>query len=948
VKTNGNRACPACGTLLADDSEFCPVCALKNALESESHATSSELRFEHYQILKNADGTPIELGHGAMGVTYKAIDVHLQCAVALKIINAQLIGDTSARHRFVREARLAASVHHQNVASVFHLGESGGDYFYVMEFVEGETLGKLIHRSGKLEVNLALEIVSQVAAGLTAIQKHHLVHRDIKPSNIMVTLEEGRLESVKIIDLGLAKGVAEQESISAVGSFTGTPGYASPEQFAGLGADIRSDLYSLGITLWEMLLGKPPFQGSVTELMYQHQHTAVPFEQLKAVPAPIVALLNILLEKDPSRRFQGAAQLQKAIPKLREAVASGSRLSANDLRSTGDETTDKSKRKPKRRSLHWLIGSSLCLLGLLTGWFYFFGSEKSFSRRKSVEAAPVEKSIAVLPFENLSANKDDAYFADGVQDEILNNLAKVAQLKVISRTSVMQYRADTTRDLRQIANALGVATVLEGTVRRDGNHVRVSTELVDARNDHTIWADSYDRDLTDIFAIQSEVAQTIVRRLNATLSPEEKRSIEAKPTDNLEAYDLYLRANELIMNAWAAWNSGDIERPVGEAIGFLERAIQRDPKFTLAYCASGLAHDLLYFYPDATPERRALADAAINSALRLGPDLPEVRLAYAYHLVYGYQDYEQARAQLAIVKRSLPNDAMAIALQAYIDRQQGNFEKAIQELREAITLDPRNKRSLQELAFTLFCTRQFSAAEKIYDRLLEISPNDLDLRVQMAAAKGSKTGDMTAVRSAIAAYPPFMADDRLVLTWRLYVAENDRNWAHAKEIIEKMNGWEDLGGFAGGWWPVPVACHSILIARLEGEPAGANPRFAEVREQMNQKIQKSPQTGAFLLSQLAVVDALLNKKEAAVSEAKHAVELFPISKDALRGPCNLVNLAVVYAWTNELDLAFATLGSVTKTPFGIYYGDLKLNPIWDPLRKDPRFDKLLAELAPKD
>src|SRR6266446_2413678 len=365
-----------------------------------------------------------------------------------------------------------------------------------------------------------------------------------------------------------------------------------------------------------------------------------------------------------------------------------------------------------------------------------------FDRKPLVTEIPA-KSIAVLPFENISPNKDDAYFADGVQDEILNNLAKIAQLKVISRTSVMQYRADNKRDLRQIATALGVANVLEGTVRRDGNHVRVSTELVDARNDNTIWADSYDRDLTDIFAIQSEVAQTIVRKLNATLSPEEKRSIEAKPTDNLEAYDLYLRANELIMDAGASLGSGDIERPLREAIGFLERAVQLDPKFTLAYCASGLAHDLLYFFPDATPERRALADAAINSALRLQPDLPEVHLAYAYHLYYGYHDYEQARAQLAIAKRGLPNDVEAIALQSYIDCRQGNFEKAIQELRGAITRDPRNKVSLQALADTFYYTRQFSAAEQIYDRLQEIPPDQPGVRVERASDMADKTGDIT-------------------------------------------------------------------------------------------------------------------------------------------------------------------------------------------------------------
>jgi serine/threonine protein kinase len=441
-----------------------------------------------------------------MGVTYKAFDVHLQCPVALKIINARFVGDASARLRFVREARAAASVRHPNVASVFHLGESGGNYFYVMEFVEGETLETLIQRSGNLKTDLALEIAGQVAGGLLAIQKKSLVHRDIKPSNIMVSLEDRRVESVKIIDLGLAKGVVEQDSISAAGSFTGTPGYASPEQFAGIGTDIRSDLYSLGITLWDMLVGGLPFQGSAAELMYQHQHAGLPIEKLKSIPAPIIVLLEILLAKDPGQRFPGPAQLQKALPRVREALGSGLRLTANELRSIGNQPIEQPngmQKKPGRHLLRWLVLSGLCLTGLLLGWPYFSGNRGSYLNQRGLEAAPAEKSIAVLPFESLSANRDDIYFADGVQDEILNNLAKIAQLKVISRTSVMQYRADTKRDLRQIANALGVANVLEGTVRRDGNHVRVSTELVDARNDNTIWADSYDRDLTDIFTIRA-------------------------------------------------------------------------------------------------------------------------------------------------------------------------------------------------------------------------------------------------------------------------------------------------------------------------------------------------------------------------------------------------------------------------------------------------------------
>jgi serine/threonine protein kinase len=472
VKTNGKRACEVCGAALNENSEFCPVCALRKAISPETEslsAISSELCFQHYQVLKNEDGTPMELGRGGMGVTYKAIDTHLRCPVALKIVSAQFIGNESARGRFVREARAAASVRNPNVASVFHLGESDGNYFYAMEFVDGETLETLIHRRDRLEIDLALEIVTQVAAGLTAIHKQRLVHRDIKPSNIMLSWEEGRLENVKIIDLGLAKGVTE-DTLSMAGSFIGTPTYASPEQFAGFGTDIRSDLYSLGITLWEMLSGKPPFHGSVAELMDQHQHAALPLAKLRNVPEPIITMLQVLLEKDPGQRFQSPAQIQHALTKVRGAVGSGLRLTEEELRSDGAQVTaNTSKRKPRRQAVRWSLAACLCFAGALIAWFFFSGRTAFLFNQPANKSIPAEKSVAVLPFENIGANKDDAYFADGVQDEVLNNLAKIAQLKVISRTSVMKYRASTERDLRQIANALGVANVLEGTVRRDGS-----------------------------------------------------------------------------------------------------------------------------------------------------------------------------------------------------------------------------------------------------------------------------------------------------------------------------------------------------------------------------------------------------------------------------------------------------------------------------------------------
>jgi TolB-like protein len=372
------------------------------------------------------------------------------------------------------------------------------------------------------------------------------------------------------------------------------------------------------------------------------------------------------------------APLDRHLGDLTERVK---QLLANDGRSANPAFEVGGRKKsvsiysaPKR--IRWIAGAILTCAGLATGFWWL-----NHMPPHSAGEIPA-KSIAVLPFENIGANKDDAYFADGVQDEILNDLAKVAQLKVISRTSVMQYRADTKRDLREIANALGVANVLEGTVRRDGKHIRVSTELIDARNDNMVWADSFDRDLTDIFTIQGEVAQTIARKLAATLSPEEKKNIEAKPTDNLEAYDLYLRAEKLIGTATASLFIGNFEMGLHEAIDLLERAVELDPKFARAYCKETEAQDLIYTGYDPVPTRRTFADAAIENALRLQPDLPEVHLTYAYHLYDAHRDYERARVQLAIARRGLPNNAEAITLEAYMDRREGKLQKAIEELNQ--------------------------------------------------------------------------------------------------------------------------------------------------------------------------------------------------------------------------------------------------------------------------
>jgi TolB-like protein len=383
-------------------------------------------------------------------------------------------------------------------------------------------------------------------------------------------------------------------------------------------------------------------------------------------------------------------------------------------------------------------------------WFFVANSHKTNeSNPIPASAAIPAKSIAVLPFESLSDSKSDTYFADGVQDEILNNLAKIAQLKVISRTSVMQYRGDNKGDLRQIAAALGVATVLEGAVRRDGNRVRVSTELIDARNDTTIWADTYDRDLTDIFAIQSEVSQTIARKLTAALSIEQKKLIEVKPTDNFEAYDLYLQAKELIATSdLTPEPTENFQKPLLDSINLLGHAVELDPKFALAYCTAARANAELYGGYDMSPARRTLGDGAVANALRLQPGLPEAHLAYARQLYVGYRDYERARVQLAIAERGLPNNSEALALEAYIDRRQGDFEKAIQGLYAAIALDPRNP--MTELANTLYMNRQFSAAGRQFDRAIELAPDQPMLKVLKAfLVTFMETGNSTPLQSAL-------------------------------------------------------------------------------------------------------------------------------------------------------------------------------------------------------
>jgi TolB-like protein/Flp pilus assembly protein TadD len=587
---------------------------------------------------------------------------------------------------------------------------------------------------------------------------------------------------------------------------------------------------------------------------------------------------------------------------------------------------------------------ALCLIALIVAGLFLILNQKGTHADLLTTVAIPSKSIAVLPFESLSENKDDSYFADGVQDEVLNNLARIAQLKVISRTSVMQYRGEAKRDLHQIANALGVRNVLEGTVRRAANRVRVSVELVEALNDNTIWADSYDRDLTDIFAIQSEIAQTIASKLTATLSLSEQKLIEQKPTDNLAAYDLYLKAKALITKTELSWHIVSPKQALLDSIDLLNQAVQADPAFTLAYCAASHAHDLLYISIEPTPARRGLGDAAIQAALRLQPDLSDVHLAYAYHLYFCYRDYQQAEKHLQIAKAGLPNDPEALELQAFMDRRQGRFQEAVTGLKSALELDPRNPQPNSDLAQTLLGLRQFRDAEQAYDRLIRLVPDQPSPKIEKEwFITLMETGDDTTLQAIIGDPQTSALPDRVVVSTRLVLALYNRDWAQAAKLVDQLrqNGGEDNGTFGYAAVPVPAECYSILLARLQGQQP--NPAFSATRDELNQRVQSS--SSAYLLSALALVDALLDRKEDSIREVEKAVAM--TSKDAMDGPSVVANSAVVHAWTGATDKAFAELDVLAKVPCGLYYGQLKLDPLWDPLRKDSRFEKLLSELAPK-
>jgi serine/threonine protein kinase/tetratricopeptide (TPR) repeat protein len=713
--------CVKCGTklLASRPSDRCPVCQLRGALDSEVDSDlTAELsssppeeaiqptrpgstQFDHYELLTGDDGRPIELGRGAMGVTYRAFDSNLRRPVALKVINSRYLNDESARLRFVREARAAARLRHPNVASVFHLGTKNADYFYAMEFVEGESLDHFIKKKGPLPTRSALAILDQVAAALEAAHKENIVHRDIKPANLMLRFGEDGSINVKVIDFGLAKQAATTNSdpeLSTPGSFAGTALFASPEQCAGSEVDIRSDIYSLGVTCWEMLTGKVPFNGTAVQVMSQHLHAPLPLDQLKDVPKPVAELLKHTLQKDPAQRPQNPTELRAEIRTVEEALV----------------PTAKSKRTaaPKKggRLVRWL-GAGSVLLAVAAGIGLYLWTSKSPS------ILATTKSIAVLPFDNLSDSKENEYFSDGLTSEVIYQLSKVANLRVIARSSILRYK-DVTGAHRQPLNEIGaelnVGAILESTVQRIGNRIKIVTILYNGSTNERLWGQSYDRELQDVFAIQTDLAEQIATALEAKLSTQEHTNLQRGPTENLAAYDLYLRGRAL----WEQHRAEDND----QAIGLFKRALEQDPKFGLA--SIGLADAYIdrvkRFHGDDL-----WLDSAIDlcrQAIALDPDQLRAYtvLANAFSLK-GWFDQMDVPVRKAL--ELAPNDWDANRMAATEFTESRRQEEMYSSIRKCFVTNPFDPWAPYELALICWTVGEKDLAEKWMQRAIYLESN---------------------------------------------------------------------------------------------------------------------------------------------------------------------------------------------------------------------------------
>ncbi len=929
--------CPECGTRLeggfSRNLGRCMICLLRIGFDDAEEPDETLFapvtdRLGIYRIERHDNGTHWELGRGAMGVTYRAVDTSLQRPVALKLIDSDWVKrGAEARERFMREARAAAALKHPNVATVYHFGirEETGQCFCAMELVEGETLEMRVRRTGPLDALTTIEIALQITSALTTAEKQGLVHRDLKPANLMFVAAAPDADDsspskaekadtvVKVIDFGVAKALVEKPDAMGLthGGFVGTPAFASPEQFTNARVDVRSDIYSLGATLWYLLTGNRPFQGTTIEQIRTSQRSrALPIEQLKAarVPSRLISLLVSMLAPEPAAR-----------PDVRALT-----LQLQDCRA---QILDRWK-IVKRFAL---AAALVTLVIVATVLLFPQMRNQPLSGAANTSSIP-PKSIAVLPFHNLSEEKENAFFADGIQDDLVTSLARIKGLKVVSRSSVASYRDLPGRRLRAIAQELGVGAVLEGSVRRTANRVLVNVQLTDATTERQIWSDRYDRTLEDSITLQGQLAAEIATALAAKLSPEEKAQVEAKLTNNPDAYVVYLRGREFQMRP-------EVSRDNFVAAEQCYRhAVALDPRFALAHARLAEILQGRYEWFDHQPALLAEARTHAEEALRLDPHCGQAHLLIAKILSWSVKSIERDKAMKQEVDSALhllPNDGYLVMIAALFQTDMDWLAEAEATFQRAIEINPREPKVFYNYATLQAKKGDVAKARWASDRSLELAPESVFFRLFRANEELLWTGEVARTKKFLAEIPAGKDPDGRVTAAYCTAAVYERNFPEALRLLAACRS-ERLPSLEGGFGPmVPKEFVEGWIHFYAGNKERAYAALDSVRWILEVEAKENPGDQEAHLK-VAMAYAAMGWKDAALAEiarAKDKPDAWP--------------MAALLVHAGERDAALRLLEQLPATEREHAYYDLRLNPHWDPLRSDARFEKMLASSPSK-
>jgi serine/threonine protein kinase/tetratricopeptide (TPR) repeat protein len=870
------------------------------------------------------------IAKGGMGEVYAANDEWLGRKVSLKLLRKELTTDPALVQQLHEEACTASALNHPNIVTIHEFGEVDGTQYIATEFVEGVTLRERIAQ-GRLPIEEALEIGIQVASSLAAAHGAGIVHRDVKPENIMLRPDG----YVKVLDFGIAKLTEQQHAARGrdrvrqthTGMVMGTAHYMSPEQARGLAVDARADIWSFGVVLYEMVAGYAPFEADTPTEVIAAVLLKEPLPMPPPppdVPADFQRIIAKALRKNTTERYQTAAELLTDLRRLKDNLV--------PLIGVG---------RQEKRLLPFVATSVAGTLLVSLAAFYLHqprgltNTSQPPPAARSAAAIPAT-SIAVLPFDNLSDDQQQTgYFAAGVHEEILTALAKIGDLRVISRTSVMHFKDGPKHSLPEIAQALRVSHVLHGSVQRAGSRVRVTAHLIDARDDAERWAERYDRDVADIFAIQSDIAKSIAGQLQVAFSPRDEAAMRTKPTEDIVAYDLYLRA--LTIDRGNAAN-GVVH--MSDEIALLEQAIARDPAFVPALCLLARAHlNMYWFNEDHSAARLELAKTAIDAAARVQPDGGEVHLARALLYYWGNREYAPALTELALARRALPNNSDVFYFTALVERRQGHWHDATHHLEQALALDPRSPIVAYELAINHNAFRHYADAASLVDSTLAWNPDDFATQTLRAEIDMYSRASLTRMQSVAAAQAANDPDRDRALTAALSLALRQRDYRAAEQALAAST----LGEFNATGYVSPREFFEGLVARRLGDPEKAHTAFLLARERAAAAVNSRPHDGKALII-LAEVDACLGRKNEAIAEGEHAAELLSVAKDAVDGPVMLARLAAVFAQIGETDRALDVLETAAPMPLGPIYGMLQLEEAWDSLRGEPRFAHLLASL----